>query len=225
MNQRNFYDYLGKVAIVVTPLAAAIAFGWSVYESTLATTAVYWLSIIAGMATAVALESVGMLAGHTASDFYQQKDRRWIVAAAVMVIYVGAGLYELQGTSVAVVFLISPLVYVLVAMKHTANEHKSDKATAVADGKAWKRQQSVVAAGRRHELKMAELTLSFQGNNQETSQETAVHSEQSANSQETKKETMRRIWKPGMTVSELSRLAKVSKSYASKYMSSSKRGI
>lgn len=215
----NFYDYLGKISIIVTPLAAAIVFGWWSYEAAYTITAVAGLSIVAGLSMAIALEGIGMMAGHIASDLYQQKDRRWLIAAFIMIIYVCVGLYELRGTSIAVVFLLSPLIYILVAMQHTVGEEKAETTAAAEDDKTWKRQQSALAAERRHELKMKKLALSFQ---KETAVSSIVSSEQIGNyrkPEETKKETMKRLWQPGMGVSELAGLADVSKGYASKYIS------
>lgn len=167
---KRLYDILTIIAMTTTPAAAAIFFGWRVYSATLTLTGSKDWAIAAGLATAIALESVGILAGHLASEFWRRRDSRWIVAAVVMGIYVLVGMIELWGTTGAVVFVLSPAVYLLAALRHTAeieaiedkqrqseNEAETKRLKEIEDRKAteeraWQQQQSERAAERQHEL-------------------------------------------------------------------------
>jgi hypothetical protein len=160
------YKYLGYIAMLTTPLAASIFFGWSVYEATVTMTGNVSVSIVAGIATAIALESVGLLSGHVASDFHKRNDPRWRVAAVIMVGYVVAGLYELWGTAGAVVFAISPAVYVLVALQHVAaqEQHKEQEHGTHADkerinDKEYARRQKEIDKQRQHELRLEQMRI------------------------------------------------------------------
>ncbi len=118
---RTLYSFIGGAAMLVTPLAASITFGWRVYSEVYLSTELYWLAIPAGVGAAFGLEAVGIYAGHVTSEFYHARDGRWKLSAIIMLAYVVIGMMELWGTVGATIFIISPLVYTLVALKHTAD--------------------------------------------------------------------------------------------------------
>jgi hypothetical protein len=78
----RFYNTLATLAVILTPAAMMATAGWEAYALTLAKTSIPWLAILTGVATAAALECVGILAGETALLFHGHADRRWRIAAA-----------------------------------------------------------------------------------------------------------------------------------------------
>lgn len=218
MSNKTIYDYIGSIAMIAAAMSAAISFGWSVYADTLNTTEAFALAVVSGVATAVTLECVGVLAGHVAVSFWHDGNRLWLVAALIMIGYVAAGYYELQGTAVAIVFLISPCVYVLVALQSTAKNQHTAVAEERYEDKQWRRGQAEIRARRKHELELMKVEKSFWV---ETAVSSDVSRKPAGNRQETKKtakETMATLWKPGMGPTELAQLAGTSKGYASKYI-------
>jgi hypothetical protein len=143
--------------MTTTPAAAAIFFGWKIYTAALALTGSERWAIAAGLATAIALETVGILAGHVASEFWRKGDRRWIVAALVMALYVVVGMWELWGTTGALVFVLSPAVYLLAAVRHTAALEAVEDAAHAAEDTAWQRERERIADARAHELDVLRL--------------------------------------------------------------------
>jgi hypothetical protein len=100
-----------------------------------------------------------MLAGHVASDFWQRGDGRWKVAAGVMALYVIVGMVELWGTTGALVFVLSPAVYLLAALRHTAAIEAVEDAEQAAENNAWQREQERIAAAREHEIRLRQMEL------------------------------------------------------------------
>lgn len=177
--QRDLYQTLITASIIAAPAAAALLFGHEVYQVTVADTGAAWLAIIAGIATAIALEATGIAAGHTAAALHTQGDRRWLVAAAVMAVYVAIGLYALRGSFVAVAFVLAPLAYIIAALRRTA-EVAAIVASAEETAAAQRRhelerleieldhERKTAAAQRRHEVKVAAASLVPGGRNQTT---------------------------------------------------------
>ncbi|MBX3058277.1 MAG: hypothetical protein KF770_17580 [Anaerolineae bacterium] len=147
------YDYLSLVAMIAVPLAPAFFFGHMVYTAVAMLPAPAWLAIIIGVAAAVGLELVGILAGHVANTAWTVKDYgRAALGALVMVVYVAIGVVELWGSIGAVMFLIAPLVYLLAALQeglHTAvNQQVAETAVSRQQEQEERRQQ------REHEQRM-----------------------------------------------------------------------
>jgi hypothetical protein len=142
--------------MTTTPAAAAIFFGWKIYTAALTLTGSERWAIAAGVATAVALETVGILAGHVGSEFWRRGDKRWRVAALVMALYVAVGMWELWGTPGMLVFVLSPAVYLLAALRHTAALEAVEDAAQAAEDTAWQRERERVADARRHEIALLE---------------------------------------------------------------------
>jgi hypothetical protein len=153
---KRLYDALTIIAMITTPAAAALFFGWRIYTAALALTGSEAWATVAGLATAITLEAVGMLAGHVASDFWQRGDGRWKVAVGVMALYVVVGMVELWGTTGALVFVLSPAVYLLAALRHTAAIEAVEDAAQAAENHEWQREQERIAAAREHELRLLE---------------------------------------------------------------------
>lgn len=164
----RFYNALSALAVVLTPVAMMAALGWAVYAAMLKMTGVIWLAVVSGLATAAALEVVGIVAGETALWFHGQRDRRWLAAAAVLAVYVAAGLWTLRGTPLAPLPLLAGAVYVLVGLRAqaqreaTANDAQATEerhaaqvaATAVAE---WEREQWRIQQADRTAVKLAQV--------------------------------------------------------------------
>lgn len=117
------YNTLSFLAPVFVPIAPVIFFGWKVYTAVLAMTTKSWLAIPAGALTAFGLEAVGILAGHVGMVAWRRGDNRTaVIAAGIMLAYVGIGSWELRGSVGMVVFWIAPLVYVLVALQELVKQ-------------------------------------------------------------------------------------------------------
>lgn len=158
---KRFYDLLAILAAVCTPIAPAVYYGWQAYTATLDKTGVYWLSAITGIAIATALEIVGYFAGHVAIAYFERGDRRWLVAAGILVAYVVLGAGELTGIQ-RTAFYIAPLVYLLLALYRALHEEEATAAAEAADNRQWQREQQEKAAAREHEERLRRLELDAQ---------------------------------------------------------------
>lgn len=120
------YSALGWLGMVAVPLAPAFFFAWDVYTEVMTLTAGSgWAGPVAAL-SAAGLEVVGILAGHTSMEFWKRKDKeRAIVAGLIMLIYTAIGIYQLRGTTGAIMFLVAPMVYILVALRHGLSEEKT----------------------------------------------------------------------------------------------------
>ncbi len=127
-SSNKLYSIIGATAMILTPLSASITFGWRVFSEVNTSTEHLWLAIPAGVGAAIGLEAVGIYAGHVTSEFYHAGDRRWLATAVIMLAYVGIGVAELWDTVGATIFIISPLVYTLVALKNTATNEAAEAA-------------------------------------------------------------------------------------------------
>lgn len=163
----RFYNTLSALAVVLTPAAMMTAAGWEAYAMTLTRTGVPWLAVVAGVATAAALECVGILAGETALQFHGRNDRRWRIAAIVLLAYVAAGLYVLRGTALLFLPILAGAVYVLVGLRAQAQRETvavaaqaadSSRAAAAAQAAAveWERERWRIQQADRTRVKLAE---------------------------------------------------------------------
>lgn len=157
---KNPYTLLSTLAILTVPLAPVFFFGWQVHTEVYATSQSYWLSAPVGLLSAIGLEIIGILAGHLAMEFWRSGNMgRAYLSGGVMSIYVVIGVWELWGTIGAVMFVIAPLVYVLVALQDVATveatEHaRNEKRSMVIDYRAKE-----AAAERQHNLELERLRL------------------------------------------------------------------
>jgi len=151
----RFYDTLAALAVILTPAAMMIAFGWSAYNAVLAKTGVGWLSIAAGIATAAAIEVVGMVAGETALWLNAQGDRHWTTAAAILVVYVAAGLFILRGSALMPLPVLAGSVYILVGLRARAAREQAGVTRHAAETAAWEREKWHVMQADRTRIKLA----------------------------------------------------------------------
>lgn len=145
------YTTIGIIAMIATPAAAAIFFGWGAYTYLLAEGVPMLLAIAGGVGVAFALEAVGMLAGHVGIELIRA--RRWgqmLVPALAMVVYVIVGYTGIE--KYAEVFLLAPFVYLLVAQLGMVHNESEATTQAEQDDLAWQRRQQEEEARRQHEL-------------------------------------------------------------------------
>lgn len=127
MNYRNPYTVLGWIAMLAVPLAPAFFFGFEFYKSVYteihAWIGIVWVSVIPslfiGAASALGLELVGVLSGHTAIKFWERNDvTRAGICVVILLSYVILGIVGLESilTKGVVMFLVAPLAYLLVGM-------------------------------------------------------------------------------------------------------------
>lgn len=151
----DFYGGLGVVALIVTPLAAALLFGWELFDYLAGRQLPWALAVIGGMAGMAALECVGIYAGHVGMDFMRRRDWRGVIAAAAMLFYVWLGWSKVP--EYGEVFVLAAFMYVLVALR--AEVVGLDGAVAVQerDEVVWKR--DMLREGRllKHEERLAEI--------------------------------------------------------------------
>lgn len=148
------YKFLERLTAYTIPVAPVIFFGWRVFVEVLAMTNLLWLSIPAGILTGIALEIVGILAGRSAIEYWK-RDQYTIASIAVLILlaYVGIGVWELQGTIGAVVFLIAPLVYILIALGSMLESQDSE----IKEDKEHERKIDIVKLKLQHEQKMERI--------------------------------------------------------------------
>ena len=166
----RFYNALALLSVILAPVAMMAIAGWEAYSHVLAATGIHWLALISGVATAGLLESIGIVAGETTLLFHARRDPRWRMAAAVLLLYVVAGLVLLWRTPLVLLPLLSGAVYLLVGLRAQAHreltideqlaaEQRQAKRTAEADDRDWRREQWRIKqadATRLRELELAQ---------------------------------------------------------------------
>ena len=151
----RLYDALGWVAMIATPLAAAVLFGWNLYGYLTARAVPLFLAIPGGIAGAVAIESVGIYAGHVGMDYARRRDWRGLIAGAAMAFYVYVGWSKTP--DYGVVFVLAAFVYVLVALRSEASaEDKQQRQERQADTN-WQRRLQLEKERMRHEERLARI--------------------------------------------------------------------
>lgn len=153
----RFYDTLAAAAVILTPVAMMTSAGYSAYAATLATTGIPWLAVVAGVATALALECVGILAGELTLWLHGRNDRRWLTAALVLAIYVIAGVYVLRGTALVFLPVLAGAVYVLVGLRAQATRETAAQNGHEAAVAEWEQEQWRVKQADKTRLKLAEI--------------------------------------------------------------------
>lgn len=153
----NKYAVLGGLAMLAAPAGAAIYFYWQMHTTTLALTGQPAVAVAGGLAVAITVELVGILAGHVTTHLHRQKDPRWVLAGLALLAYVAAGLVELWGTPGAVAFIMSPLVYLLVALRDASQAEAEQQQAIQAEQQAIQLQQAEAEAERQHQLELAKL--------------------------------------------------------------------
>jgi hypothetical protein len=151
----RFYSGLAALAVVLTPAAMMSAAGWEAYAATLAQTGIAWLAVVTGVATAAALECVGILAGETALLFHGRADRRWRIAAAVLLAYVLAGLYVLWGTPLIFLPVLAGAVYILVGLRAQAQRETAVQTVQAEDDREWEREKWRIQQADKTRVKLA----------------------------------------------------------------------
>lgn len=153
---RDFYGWLGLVAMVATPLAAALLFGWELYDYLISEALMpLGLAVAGGVAGAVAIESVGIYAGHVGMDYARRRDWRGLVAGAALLFYVGLGWWKVP--EYGEVFVLAAFMYVLVALRHEAVGVDGLQQAQAADETAWKRELQAERLRLKHEERLAEI--------------------------------------------------------------------
>lgn len=153
----RFYNALAALAVVLTPVAMMTAFGWSAYTAILAETGVPALAALSGVATAAAVEAIGIVAGETALWFHGRADRRWRVAGAILVLYVAFGLAVLWSTPLALLPVLAGAVYVLVGLRAQAQRETDADATRADEDAEWERERWKIQQADRTAVKLAQV--------------------------------------------------------------------
>ena len=153
----RFYTTLSLLAVILTPVAMMTAAGWHAYAATLADTGVRWLAILSGVATAIALELVGILAGELALWFHGRHDPRWRAAGLVLAVYVLAGVYLLWATPLIFLPILAGSVYILVGLRAQAIRETAAQATTATAAADWEREQWRIRQADKTALKLAEI--------------------------------------------------------------------
>lgn len=166
----RFYNALALLSVVLAPVAMMAIAGWQAYSHVLAVTHIHWLALVSGIAAAGLLESIGIVAGETTLLFQARRDPRWRMAAAVLLLYVVAGLALLWRTPLVLLPLLAGAVYLLIGLRAQAHreltadeqlaaEQRQAKRTAEADDRDWRREQWRIKqadATRLRELELAQ---------------------------------------------------------------------
>lgn len=161
------YNLIGIIAMMATPAAAAVLFGWEMYAYLNGRAVPLTFAIIGGIAGALAMESVGIYAGHVGIEASRRGSRAGIaLAVTAMAVYAAFGWYTLP--AYGFVFILAGLIYALVAYAQTMARDDVQAQTDADDEKAWKREQYRIAREQKHELALEQIRAS-------TSQHRAEH--------------------------------------------------
>lgn len=150
----NLYTIVKYISLFCAPFAPAVFFGSKVHLGLSDAGVGYGLALLAAICAAVALETVGLLAGHTLVDFvglgrYELSFLSFILLACYVVI----GVYELWDTIGAVMFGVALLVYLLVALKQYSDklDHQKD------DKRAEQKEDRQASLQLRKDVEMAKI--------------------------------------------------------------------
>jgi hypothetical protein len=151
----KLYDYLGIVAMIATPLAAAVLFGWQLHSYLLDSGLIPWLAVTGGLSGAVAIESVGIYAGHVGMDYARRRDWRGVVAGAAMLFYVWFGWSKVP--EYGPIFVIAGFVYVLVALRAEAAQVDGATAVVAKEDKGWQHRMELERERMKHQERLARI--------------------------------------------------------------------
>jgi hypothetical protein len=151
----KLYDYLGIVAMIATPLAAAVLFGWQLHSYLLDSGLIPWLAIVGGLSGAVAIESVGIYAGHVGMDYARRRDWRGLVAGAALVFYVGFGWSKVP--EYGAIFVIAAFVYILVALRAEAAQVDGVTAVTAKEDRGWSQRMELERERMKHQERLARI--------------------------------------------------------------------
>ena len=153
---RRLYDVIGIVAMIATPLAAATLFGWGLYEYLHGRSVPFALAVAGGLSGAVAIESVGIYAGHVGMDYARRRDWRGLVAAIAMTFYVWFGWSKVP--EYGAVFVLAGFVYVLVALRQETTAVDAQQAQAARADTNWSRRMELERERMRHDERLARIS-------------------------------------------------------------------
>ena len=126
MNESKLIKHLPTIGRIFTPAAMLVVLTYEISTSQNVTGAWLWAILIGAAATAVGVEAVGILAGHTFEAYWRVGDNgRARLALALLGVYTIAGLVILWGNwalmpipiIAAVVYLVSGLAESLTAQQ------------------------------------------------------------------------------------------------------------
>ena len=157
----RFYNILAALAVILTPVAMMTAFGWSAYSAVLAETGAPILAAVSGIATAAAIEVIGIVAGETALWFHGRHDARWKTAALILTLYVLFGLYILRGTRLAPLPIMAGAVYVLVGLRAQAAREVEKENGRATEAVAWEQEKWRIAQADRTRIKLAQASTAL----------------------------------------------------------------
>lgn len=157
MDWTRIYTAIGWLAMLTMPAAAAANFGLAAYETFLPRAGVGF-AVAVGASTAVGLEAIGILLGHTAVQFHARSDRRWVLSVAGMALYAAVGTIELYRVPFSrFVPLLAVLAYVAVALQADAETAVTDERAAAAADADHRRDMQRMRAQMKHEQELARI--------------------------------------------------------------------
>lgn len=157
---RRLYDIIGLVAMIATPLAAATLFGWGLYEYLHGRSVPFALAVAGGISGAVAIESVGIYAGHVGMDYARRRDWRGLVAAIAMMFYVWFGWSKVP--EYGAVFVLAGFVYVLVALRQEATAADTAVTQSARSDTNWQRRMELERERMKHDERLARIAAKSQ---------------------------------------------------------------
>lgn len=109
--------HLSVAARILTPLAMVVFLSYELSQS-LAVTGLWYIALLIGsVCTAVGIEIVGILAGHTLEGYWRIGDAwRGLLSFALLLAYTVTAVYILAGTSLVIVPIIAAIVYILASL-------------------------------------------------------------------------------------------------------------
>lgn len=217
--------HLAHIARITTPAAMVVFLSYELSRSLAVTGWWYAFLLMGSVATAVGIEIVGILAGHTLEGYWRLGDTgRGFLAFVLLLAYTVAAVYVLRGNAVlTAVPIVAAIVYILAALAdglHTAENQQEQEAAAALDYDLESRRAE---DEHRRRMEAAELRLKHEERLARIEAKKAAPvswkpDEETRKPEETARQRMEQLWKPGMKPTELARLANVSKGYASKYI-------
>lgn len=236
---KRAYILLGStIGLFFAGLAPAILFGYSLYSALLTLAWNTNAAKGAGISLSITMEIVGGLSAYVAQNARNPNTRYF--GYGVLGVYTAIGLIYMVAVETNPIiqrtgfmaYLVAPLLYFAVALLNATLQQQADKQAARGimvqerqDDREWQRKQEERKMELEYQARMEKMRLDTEVKKAKVESEKVSKEFPVGNIgnnlvavEETAKGRMQRIWKPGMTVTELANQAGVSKGYASKYV-------
>ncbi len=143
MNESKLIKHLPTIGRIFTPAAMLVVLTYEITASQTVTGGWAIAILIGAAATAVGIEAVGILAGHTFEAYWRAGDNgRARLALALLVIYTIAGVYILwENKALIPIPIVAAIVYLVSGLAESLTALQAQQATVQAEQAQFEREE------------------------------------------------------------------------------------